>query len=107
MEEFSGGIRRALAEAAGLALTPVAEHTACFAAWLNALRDDDYHVSFSSLMLGVRLLGYDDWFEQQCEAALGPPPRMLATTTPSSPGAQTSGPPPLSCRILRMCESSG
>lgn len=79
MEEFSSGIRRALAEAAGLVLTPVAEHTACFAAWLNALRDDDYHVSFSSLLMGLRLLGYDDWFEQQCAAALGPPARMLAT----------------------------
>ena len=27
----------------------------------------------------MRLLGYDDWFEQQCSAALGPPPQMLAT----------------------------
>lgn len=79
MEEFSSGIRRALAEAAGMALTPVAEHASCCAAWLNALRDDDYHVSFSSLLISVRLLGYDDWFEQQCSAALGPPPQMLAT----------------------------
>ncbi|HNE00781.1 MAG TPA: P-loop NTPase fold protein [Plasticicumulans sp.] len=100
MEEFSGGIRRALAEAAGLALTPVAEHTACFAAWLNALRDDDYHVSFSSLMLGVRLLGYDDWFEQQCEAALGPPPRMLATLFGGLLGERTLD-------TARACAASG
>ena len=33
----------------------------------------------SGLLLGLRLLGGDDWFAQQCEATFGPPPRMLAT----------------------------